>query len=554
MKKIDKVVMIIPITIAILLLIYNIRDTYCVSDLISEVNSEMVKITSDDKYMIIPSSCSVNLLKTYISTNEKWYIKNQNGKVIDENQVIGTNYSIVFEKNGDTKSLTIVVIGDYTYDGETKLDDLNESLVYFSKILSTKENKITKDLMFYVSDYNKDNKLSLVDVSGIVKQCYETIEQNNVNVTGVSLNKTSLSLYPNETDTLVATVLPGNATNKAITWNSSDTSVATVDSKGKVKGISVGKAIVTARANNGITATVTVTVNELPKKTETIVANINANVRDPFVLVDNGTYYMYSTGYHCYKNGSGSLNGAWSSVNDFVSMPSDAETDYWAPEVHKYNNAYYMFSTYRSKTTGHRGVAIFKSNSAAGPFTMISDGHVTPKELDNIDGTLYVDENNNPWIIFVGEWTTAVGNKGTINVARLSKDLTKIEGEIKEVFKVTSADWIYDSNVTDGPFVYKNSKSQLLMLWSSFASDGSYSVGIASSPKIDGIWTQKGLFYTKSTTSRNLDGGHGMIFKDTDGTMYMALHSPNSSSKSQLTQAIFIPISEDANGNLVINK
>ena len=69
-------VMIIPITIATLLMIYNIRDTYCVSDLISEVNSEMVKITSDDKYMIIPSSCSVNLLKTYISTNEKWYIKN----------------------------------------------------------------------------------------------------------------------------------------------------------------------------------------------------------------------------------------------------------------------------------------------------------------------------------------------------------------------------------------------------------------------------------------------------------------------------------------------
>ncbi|MBP5156319.1 MAG: BspA family leucine-rich repeat surface protein [Treponema sp.] len=79
-----------------------------------------------------------------------------------------------------------------------------------------------------------------------------------VAVTGVSLNKTSASLSVGGTDTLVATVSPANATDPAVTWTSSDTSVATV-ANGVVTAVAAGSATITASAG-GETASCTVTV------------------------------------------------------------------------------------------------------------------------------------------------------------------------------------------------------------------------------------------------------------------------------------------------------
>ena len=65
-----------------------------------------------------------------------------------------------------------------------------------------------------------------------------------VAVTGVSLNKTSTTLTVGGSETLTATVQPSNATNKAVNWSSNPTSVATVDSNGKVTAVAEGTATV----------------------------------------------------------------------------------------------------------------------------------------------------------------------------------------------------------------------------------------------------------------------------------------------------------------------
>ena len=82
-------------------------------------------------------------------------------------------------------------------------------------------------------------------------------------VTSVLLNKTSTELVVGGTETLTATVNPSNATNKNVTWSSSNTSVATVDSDGKVTAVAPGSATITVKTADGNkTATCSVTVKE----------------------------------------------------------------------------------------------------------------------------------------------------------------------------------------------------------------------------------------------------------------------------------------------------
>lgn len=87
----------------------------------------------------------------------------------------------------------------------------------------------------------------------------------NIPVTGVKLNKTSLTMQETDSDTLTATVEPDNATNKNVKWESSDTSIVTVDASGKVTAISAGSATITVTTVDGNkTATCAVTVTEKP--------------------------------------------------------------------------------------------------------------------------------------------------------------------------------------------------------------------------------------------------------------------------------------------------
>ncbi|WP_353516335.1 Ig-like domain-containing protein [Enterococcus faecium] len=83
-----------------------------------------------------------------------------------------------------------------------------------------------------------------------------------INPESVALNKTTLSLVVGSTETLVATILPANATNKNVTWSSSDSTIATVDTKGKVVTVKSGTTEITVNTvdgNKSAKCTVTVT-------------------------------------------------------------------------------------------------------------------------------------------------------------------------------------------------------------------------------------------------------------------------------------------------------
>lgn len=275
----------------------------------------------------------------------------------------------------------------------------------------------------------------------------------------------------------------------------------------------------------------------------------NLRVRDPYVLAYEGKYYMYGTclsqgqGYGCVV--SEDLENWSERIQIFTPDENfDGYADFWAPECHYYNGSFYLFATYRSKESEKRGTAVFKSDSPTGPFELISDGHITPKNTDCIDGTLYVDDDGQPWMFFVNEWTSSPDEVGEMSVVKLSDDLTHFISEPKMIFRARKHIWTKGS-VTDGPFVYKTSKGKLIMLWSNMARSGGYAVGMAVSDngRPDGDWLHHPKAFYKKTDTQ-LDGGHPMIFETFDGQLMVSVHSPNSYSEELFETAKFIPIED----------
>lgn len=85
--------------------------------------------------------------------------------------------------------------------------------------------------------------------SSVKRSCVVTVTEP---VLGVTLSSKSMTMTVGRTKTLVATVSPSNATNKSVTWKSSDKSVVEINKKGKVEAIGPGEATITCTTKDGL--------------------------------------------------------------------------------------------------------------------------------------------------------------------------------------------------------------------------------------------------------------------------------------------------------------
>jgi len=107
------------------------------------------------------------------------------------------------------------------------------------------------------------------------KELNITVAAPTTPVTGITLSATSLSLETGKSAKLTATVTPSDASDKSVSWTSSDGSIASVDNAGNVKAVSAGTCTITATTSNpNITATCQVTVTD-PSPTTVSVTGIN---------------------------------------------------------------------------------------------------------------------------------------------------------------------------------------------------------------------------------------------------------------------------------------
>ena len=97
---------------------------------------------------------------------------------------------------------------------------------------------------------------------GFTATCAVTVEAATVAVTGVTVSPETDTIAVSDTITLTATVAPENATNKTVTWSSSDDAIATVTDAGVVEGKSAGTATITVTTEDGnFTDTAAITVS-----------------------------------------------------------------------------------------------------------------------------------------------------------------------------------------------------------------------------------------------------------------------------------------------------
>ncbi|WFR65675.1 S-layer homology domain-containing protein [Paenibacillus amylolyticus] len=114
------------------------------------------------------------------------------------------------------------------------------------------------------SNYNLPASPRHGTVIPITQSEYDALSGKNVPVSGISLDKTTLSIVEGQSEQLTAAVLPANATKKAVTWSSSNPAVATVSATGQVKAVAPGTASITViTVDGGFSASATVTVTPL---------------------------------------------------------------------------------------------------------------------------------------------------------------------------------------------------------------------------------------------------------------------------------------------------
>lgn len=289
------------------------------------------------------------------------------------------------------------------------------------------------------------------------------------------------------------------------------------------------------------------------------------HLRDPFVLARpaEGRYYLFGstdkdiwrgpgTGFDVYVGKDlESWEGPFSA---FRPEPGFwGVENFWAPEVHEYRGAFYMFASF--KAPGRcRATQILRAENPAGPYRVHSPEPVTPADWECLDGSFFLDDSGSPWIVFCHEWVQVVD--GEICVQRLSGDLTRALGEPRLLFRASEASWPRPprrrdgsmnplSRVTDGPFVHRLRSGGLFMLWSSIAKKG-YAMGSAySKGSLFGPWSQA------EEPIVDADGGHGMLFRGFDGTLYLTYHSPNDTPNERFH---FQAVIESGNGLMRVDR
>lgn len=189
--------------------------------------------------------------RTVSSMTFKWHYANPNNTVIDKVDIDITGLGILGPSTVNDVSNTAQFQVTYSPSNTTQRS-ITWSVVSGPDYASIDEKGLltvkggANGSTVKIRATSKDNSSVYAEKSVTV-----TYKIASVSVTGVSLSKSVLSLAVGESETLVATVAPERATDRSVTWESSNKNVATVNQNGTVKAVAAGSALIGVRTNDG---------------------------------------------------------------------------------------------------------------------------------------------------------------------------------------------------------------------------------------------------------------------------------------------------------------
>jgi len=318
-------------------------------------------------------------------------------------------------------------------------------------------------------------------------------------------------------------------------------------------------------------------------------------VRDPFVVTsqEDGLYHLFisdqlSGGVGVSVRTSKDL-ADWSAPKKVLTLPESWRVvDTWAPEVHRYRDAWYVFVTlgrdikvdppmrrlnddpefvasrafemYAAKL--RRGVYVFSSEKLDGPYVPVSTEPLTPMDRVALDGTLWV-EDGKPYMVFSWDWPQIM--VGECAAVPLKDDLSAFAGEPKTIFRTSDVAPTTIRGIVDGPFVYRSPRSgKLYVFWSTTSIGGDHHRGSkvptekrqsgayrvlaceSLSGRIEGPWGNQKVIFADN-------GGHGMVFRTFGGKDKFAIHHPENQ-KEQLERAKLFDFVDDGKSLAIVQE
>ena len=222
---------------------------------------------------ITPAEATIKTV-TWETSDDKVVTVDQNGKVKAVGKGVANVTVTLTDANGNKTTLSAVCAVDIKLDVsalQTAIDNATTAMNSVSVIDDKAENEVTKDTKFVTTEV-KEALESAITAAKAAKEAAKTNEDvtsaisaltsavNTFNsatktgtyvaVTGISLNKSEVTLAAGSTDTLQAIIAPADATNQRVTWTSSDDKVVTV-ANGLVTAVGKGEATITVTTVDG---------------------------------------------------------------------------------------------------------------------------------------------------------------------------------------------------------------------------------------------------------------------------------------------------------------
>ena len=238
--------------------INNINESLNTKANISDIPTKISKLENDSKFVTQTQLDNVvisagGFTVKNLSTSEISEILSAISVVVPvESIVASTNYLSI--NVGETRQISYNILPANATD---------KTVVYSS----SDDSKLTVDQEGNIEAIaSGDFMITLTCSNGVSTDCQVVVSEvsETVDVTGISLNKSSLSMHIGDSVNLIASIIPTTATNKSVIWESNNSTIASV-ANGRVTALADGEAIITCRSvsNPNINTTCTVSITTL---------------------------------------------------------------------------------------------------------------------------------------------------------------------------------------------------------------------------------------------------------------------------------------------------